>query len=84
MCLPKPHMYLVFILRVLCLVLQLLSHVRIFVTPWTAAPQASLFFTNSQRLLKLMSIELKMPSNHFILCCPLLQPSIFPSITLFQ
>ena len=53
-------------------------------TPWTAACQASLSFTISQRLLKLMSIELKMPSNHFILCCPLLQPSIFPSIRIFS
>ena len=51
------------------------------VTPWTAAHQASLSFTISLNLLKLMSIELVMPSNHFILCCPLLLlPSIFPSI----
>ena len=60
---------------------QLLSHVRLFVTPWTAACQASLSITNSRSLLKLMSIESLMPSNHLILCCPfLLQPSIFPSI----
>ena len=53
-------------------------------TPWTAACQASLSITNSQSLLKLMSIELVMPSNHFILCHPLLLlPSIFPSITVF-
>ena len=53
-------------------------------TPWTAAQQASLFITNSQSLLKLMSIELMMPSNHSILCCPLLfLPSIFPSIRVF-
>ena len=51
---------------------QLLSCVRLFGTPWTAARQASLFITNSQRLLKLMSIELVMPSNHLILCHPLL------------
>ena len=49
-----------------------LSHVRLFVTPWTAAHQASLFITSFQSLLKLMSIELVMPSNHLILCCPLL------------
>ena len=55
-------------------------HVRLFVTPWTAACQASLSITNSPCLLKLMSIELVMPSNHLILCCPLpLLPSIIPS-----
>ena len=54
-------------------------------TPWTAACQASLSITNSQSLLKLISIESVMPSNHFILCCPLLLlPSIFPSITVFS
>ena len=54
-------------------------------TPWTAAHQASLSITSSQRLLKLMSIELVMPSNHPILCCPLLLlPSIFPSIRVFS
>ena len=59
---------------------QSLSHIRLFVTPWTAARQASLSITNSQSLLKLMSIELVMPSNHLILCRPLLFPtSIFPS-----
>ena len=53
-------------------------------SPWTAAPQASLFITNYQSLLKLMSIKLVMPSNHFILCHPLLLlPSIFPSIRVF-
>ena len=58
-----------------------LSCVWLFVTPWTAARQASLFITNSQNLLKLMSIELVMPSNHLIPCRPLLVPSsIFPSI----
>ena len=63
---------------------QSLSHIRLFVTPWTAARQASLSFTNSQSLFKLMSIELVMPSNH-ILCCPLLlPPSIFPSIRVFS
>ena len=49
-----------------------LSHIRLFATPWTVACQASLSITNSQSLLKLMSIELVMPSNHLILCCPLL------------
>ena len=64
---------------------QLLNRVRLFVTPWTAAHQASLSITNSQSLLKIMSIELVMPSNHFILCCPLLLlPSIFPSIRVFS
>ena len=52
--------------------------------PWTAACQVSLSITNSQSLLKLMFIELIMPSNHFILCHPLLQPSIFPSIRVFS
>ena len=64
---------------------QLLSCVQLFVTPWTAAHLASLSITNSQSLLKLMSIESVMPSNHFILCCPLLLlPSIFPSIRVFS
>ena len=59
-------------------VVQPLSHVQLFVTPWTAACQASLSFTNSQSLLKLMSTELMMPSNHLILCHSLLLlPSIF-------
>ena len=64
---------------------QLLSHVRLFATPWTAAHQASLSINNSQSLLKLMSIDSVMPSNHLILCCPLLlPPSIFPSIRVFS
>ena len=64
---------------------QLLSHVRFFVTPWTAALQASLSITNSRSLLKLMSIKSVMPSNHLILCCSLLLlPSIFPSIRVFS
>ena len=64
---------------------QSLSHVRLFVTPWTAAPQASLSITISRSLLKLMFIESVMPSNHLILCCPLLLlPSIFPSIRVFS
>ena len=60
------------------------SRVLLFATPWTAARQASLSITNSQSLLKFMSIELMMPSNHLILCHPLLQPSIFPSIRVFS
>ena len=63
---------------------QLLSYVQLFVTPWTAARQASLSFTLSWSLLKLTSIESVMPSNHLILCRPLLlPPSIFPSIRVF-
>ena len=64
---------------------QLLICVRLFATPWTASRQASLSITNSQSLLKLMSIESVMPSNHLILCHPLLLPlSIFPSIRDFS
>ena len=64
---------------------QLLSRVQLFVTPWTAACQASLSITNSRNLLKLMSIASGMPSNHLILCCPLLlPPSIFLSIKVFS
>ena len=63
---------------------QLFSCVRLFATPWTAACQASRSITNSQSLLKLMSFESVMPSNHLILCHPLLiLPSIFPSIRVF-
>ena len=62
----------------------MLSHVRFFLTPWTAAHQASLSITNSRSLLKLMSIESVMPSNHLILCHPLLPPSIFSSIRVFS
>jgi len=63
---------------------QSLSHVRLFASPWTAARQASLSITNSQSLPKLMSIKSVMPSNHLILCHPLLPPSIFPSIRVFS
>ena len=64
---------------------QSLSHVQLFATPWTVSHQASLSITNSWSLLKLMSITLVMPSNHLILCCPLLlPPSIFPSIKVFS
>ena len=62
----------------------MLSQVQLFVTPWTAAHQASLSFAISWSLLKLMSTELVMPSNRLILCCPLLLPSIFPSIRVFS
>ena len=64
---------------------QSLSHVQLFATSWTAACQATLSITNSRGLLKLMFIELVMPSNHLILCCSLLiLPSIFPSIRVFS
>ena len=63
---------------------QLLSLVQLFATPWTAARQASLSITNSESLLKLMSIELVMSFNHLILCRPLLLPSTFPSIRVFS
>ena len=70
---------------VLAVAVQLLSWVPLFVTPWTAACQASLSITNSQSLFKLMSVESVMPSNHLILCHPLLlPPSIFPSIRVFS
>ena len=66
-------------------VVQLLSGVWLFSAPWTAARQASPSFTTSQSLLKLMSIESVMPSNHLTLCCPhLLLPSIIPSIRVFS
>ena len=69
----------------LCCVVQLLSCVQLFATPWTAGHQASLYFTVSWSLLKLMSIESTMPSNHLVLCHPLLLlPSIFPSIRVFS
>ena len=64
---------------------QLLNHVQLFVTPWTTAHQASLSITNSQSLLKLMFILSVMASNHLTLCCSLLlPPSIFPSIRVFS
>ena len=64
--------------------IQSLSWVRVFGTPWTAACQASLSITNSWSLLKLKSIKSVMPSNHLILCHPLLLPSIFPSVRVFS
>ena len=64
---------------------SVLSHAQLFVTPWTAACQASLSFTIPQSLLRFMSVESVMPSNHLILCHPLLlPPSIFPSIRIFS
>ena len=68
------------------MVVQLLSQcVQLFMTPWTAAHQAPLSFTISRSLLKLVSVESMMPSNHLIFCCPLLLlPSIFPSIRVFS
>ena len=66
-------------------VVQSLNLVRLFATPWTAARQASLFITNSRSLLKLMSMESVIPSNHLVLCHPLLLlPSIFPNIGVFS
>ena len=74
-----------FVFQVQISSVQLLSHVRLFVTPWTAAYQASLSITNSQNVPKLMSIESVMRSTHLILCHPLLLlPSIFPSIRVFS
>ena len=71
--------------KLICSSVQSLSHVRLFETPWTAACQASPSITNSQSLLKLMSIELVMASNYLILCHPLLLlPSIFPNIRAFS
>ena len=81
-CLFLPLIFSFLIVHVVSLQL---SHARMFVTPWTAARQVSLSITNSQSLLKLMSIESVMPSNHLILCHPLLLlPSIFPSIRVFS
>ena len=72
------------LMRETVFVAQLLSHVWLFATPWTAPCQASRSFTISQNLLKLMSIESVMPSNHLILCHPLLLSSIFLSIRVFS
>ena len=69
---------------IITVVVQSLSCAQLFVTPWTAAQQASLFLTISRSLLKFMSIDLLMPSNHLTLCCPLLLLSlIFPSLRVF-
>ena len=75
----------IFSTKVILSSVQLFSHVQLFATPWTAARQASLSITNSQSLFKLTSIESVMPSNHLILCHPLLfLLSIFPSIRVFS
>ena len=75
----QPQKYCLFV------AIWLLSHVQLFVTPWTAAHQASLSFTISQSLLRFMSIKSMRPSNHLILCqAILLLPSIFPSINVFS
>ena len=71
--------------NLLCVVVWLLNHVQFFATPWAAACQASLSFTNSQCLFKLISTESGVSHNHLILCHPLLHlPSIFPSIRVFS
>ena len=78
-------MYISSLILLLFSSIQSLSCVWLFATPWTAAHQASLSITNSRSLLKLMSIELVMPFNHLIFCCPLLlPPSILPSIRVFS
>ena len=80
----KPYMMLLYI-RLLFSSVQSLSRVQLFETPWTATHQSSLSITNSWSLLKLMSTESVMPSNHLILCHTLLLlPSIFPSIRVFS
>ena len=71
-------------LRIFIVVVQSLSRVYLFVTPWTAACHTSLSFTISRSLLKLMSIESEIPSNHLILCHSLLLPSVFPRIRVFS
>ena len=82
---PLLHCTILFNSAVYSVIVHSLSHVQVFVTSWTAACQASLSLTISQSLLKLMSIESVMPSNHLILCRPLLLlPSIFPSIRVFS
>ena len=81
----KWYIHLIFILIYFLVVVQLLSHVQLFATPWTAVHKAPLSFTVSWSLLKLMSIELVMLFNHPIICCPLLVlPSIFSSIRFFS
>ena len=91
MCIPVLHYDLgssstsICLSQFLCLFSSVAQSFRLFATPWTAAWQASLSITNSQSLLKLMSIELVMPSNYQFLCHPLLLlPSIFPSIRVFS
>ena len=84
MCIYTILHFIYIILHILSSV-QSLSHLQLFALPWTAAHQASLSITNSQSLLRLMSIESVTPSNHLIFCRPLLLlPSIFPSIRVFS
>ena len=79
------YKYIIFVLLTFFSSVQSLSHVWLFATPWTTAPQASLSITNSQSLPKLMSIESVMPSSHLVLCRPLLLlPPIPPSIRVFS
>ena len=81
----KPQQQSYTLLRVTIGVVQLLSHIQLFAAPWPAACQTSLSFTISRSLLRLMSVESVIPSNHLILCfCLLLLPSIFPSIRVFS
>ena len=83
-CSPMHVLYWSVIYNVIAIVTQLLSHVQLFSTPWTAACQAPLSSTISQSLLKFMSIEVVMLSNYLVLCRPLLLlPSVFPSIQVF-
>ena len=91
LCFSTNHKVKTFIWNFLCTVCQInissvqsLSHVQLLATPLTAASQASLSITNFWSLLKLMSIKSVMSSNHLILCCPFLLPSIFPSIRVFS
>ena len=82
---PDGRQYIICLLMQEFSSVQLHSRVRLIATPWTAARQASLSITNSWSLPKLMSIESEMPSNHLILCCPLLLlSSIFPNIRVFS
>ena len=84
-CFPWHHWRINFKVIYRVFVVQLLSHIQLFVTLWTAACQASMSFTISQNLLRLMSIKSVMPSNHLVLCHPLLLlPSIFSSIRVFS
>ena len=76
--------FLALLLKTIWQSVQLLSRIQLLVTPWTVALQASLSVTSSRSLLKLMSIKSVMPSNHLVLCRPLLLPSIFPSIRIFS
>ena len=78
------NVYLKYMFHSDIIVVQLLSHVHLFATPWTAACHTSLSFTISRSLLKLMSIESEIPSNHLILCHSLLLPSVFPRIRVFS